>query len=139
MQQIIDPGCNASDPGSNCINRAAMVGWALLAMSICAFVNVLTSTCTININNFFAVFKVAYVLIISLVNIGFGSSYGGQCTKITWQAPAGGHSAGFGDVVAGLLYATYAYTGSSFFSIGVEGGKEAYKWSLQVTNSLSMY
>lgn len=108
MQEVIHPNCKETE---DCFNNAAVIGWAVAILTLCALINVTTRRLAIGLNNVFAVVKVLMVTILAFTGIIYGSVNGNNCRHISWENKSKGESGKFGDIVLAFFYATYPYTG----------------------------
>jgi amino acid transporter len=106
VQKAINPGC---DETQECFSNASVIGWAIFVLTVSALINILTRQLTILVNNVFAVCKVAFLVVVALMGIIYGTTHGDTCRKISWQNHGAGGS--LGDIALALLYAVYPYTG----------------------------
>lgn len=107
MQGLIQPTCSE---GQACFSRFKVFGWAVLAVTLCAVINITTRIYFIRINNLFAVAKVLFILATAIVGIVYGTRNGNTCRNISWETE-GDKTTSAGDIVLALFFAMYAYTG----------------------------
>ncbi|KAM7224585.1 amino acid transporter [Rhypophila decipiens] len=113
MSIAINPRCGERE---KCLNQRNVVGWAVGVLTFCALLNIMTRRYAIGLNNLFAVAKVAFVFVIAILGIIYGSVNGGTCRQISWTSPVlpdGTTQSGgkIGDIALALFYAMYPYTG----------------------------
>jgi len=107
MQTVVDPTCSEGQP---CYSRAGVVGWAILVLLLCSFLNVTTRRLFIGLNNGFAIVKYLAVTVVAFLGIIYGSSHGDGCrTNLHWSNR--GPGAGLGDTALATFFAMYSYTG----------------------------
>jgi L-asparagine transporter-like permease len=110
MQRVINPTCGEND--QSCLSNGVVVAWGVGVLTVCALLNISTRKYTMGLNNFFAVTKLTFVVVITFLGIAYGTIKGNQCRSITWASPqARTDSANFGDIALALFYAMYPYTG----------------------------
>lgn len=107
MTTAMDPDCKEGDA---CFKKASVLGWAVMVVTLCALINVLTRQLAIGLNNFFAVAKVGLVATLALLGIIYGTIHGDGCRRITWEKH-GDDGGTFGDIVLALVFASYPYGG----------------------------
>ncbi|KAK4167837.1 amino acid transporter [Cladorrhinum sp. PSN259] len=105
MQAVVNPSCQRND----CVKSGPVVAWAIGALTLCALFNVGTRKFSIQLNNTFAVLKLAVVIIMIFVGLGYGSTHGDGCRQIIWENK--GEGGAIGDIILALFYAIYPYTG----------------------------
>ncbi|KAK3369320.1 amino acid/polyamine transporter I [Lasiosphaeria ovina] len=106
MSVAINPMCQEKD---GCLKQGHVVGWGVSVLTFCALINITTRKYAIGLNNFFAVVKVAFVVVLAFMGIIYGSTHGDTCRQISWQNH--GDSGKLGDITMALFFAMYPYTG----------------------------
>jgi amino acid transporter len=105
MMVIIKPDCHDDD----CRNRGEVVAWAIFVLTACALINVITREFSIRLNNLFALIKVVYLVVTTILGISYGSTHGNGCSQISMQNR--GHGGSFGDIMMAVFYAMYPFGG----------------------------
>lgn len=108
MQQAINPTCHETD---NCLNRGYVVAWGVGVLTLCALLNVASREYVIELNNVFAVLKLGFVAVITVVGIGYGAVNGDGCRRITWDPIDQRDTSNLGDIALALFFAMYPFTG----------------------------
>lgn len=107
MTTATHPTCTSS----TCLdeNKAQVIGWAVSVLTLVAIINVCTRRFAIGLNNILAVCKVSFLITVSFLGIIWGTIHGNGCQQINFENQGG--TGQFGDVVQGLFYALFPYTG----------------------------
>jgi amino acid transporter len=105
ITQAIHPDCK----NDSCLNKTAVLGWAVGVLTLCSLINISTRKFSIGLNNLLGTLKVLLLFVMVFLGSIYGTIHGDGCRQITFQNRGGsGH---FGDIILALFYAMYPYTG----------------------------
>jgi amino acid transporter len=101
------PGCTSGDCADQ--HKAEIIGWAIGSITVTALINVSTRRFAIGLNNALASIKVLFLVGVALLGIVWGTMHGNGCAEISFVNRGG--TGGFGDIVQGLVFAIFPYSG----------------------------